>query len=68
LFQQFFSKTFSLTSISKFPNPRSLSFKALVKIVKISSLESGFNIKTFIRERRGGIISKDGFSVVAPIR
>jgi hypothetical protein len=37
-------------------------------MIRSSSSVRGFNAKTWQRERRGEVTSKEGFSVVAPIR
>ena len=51
-----------------FSKPFSESFKALVNMWTMSFLSRLFNVKTLHRDKSGEIISKDGFSVVAPMK
>ena len=57
----------SAISTLSIPKPF-LSFKALVKSLAISSVVSCFNTNTLHLESKAAFISKEGFSVVAPIR
>src|SRR6266542_621858 len=50
------------------PSPRSESASARSRMLTTSSSESGWREYTRQRERRAAFTSKDGFSVVAPIR
>ncbi len=50
-----------------FPRPRCLSLRARCSRASICSVESACNTYTRVRESKGAITSKDGFSVVAPI-
>ena len=61
------AKNLSAMCISCAPNPDG-SAMALFNRVSISSVDSACNTKTLHRDKRAPLISKDGFSVVAPIR
>jgi len=58
----------SATCSEFFPSPRSGSLSARSRIRRISASDSGCRTRTLVRESRGAITSKEGFSVVAPIR
>ena len=58
----------SLTSAARLPSPRSSSASALLRIRTISSAVSARKTWTLQRESRAEITSKEGFSVVAPMR
>ena len=60
-------KPFSSISMFSLPNPCSLD-KACFNKSKISSISRPCKTKTLHRDNRAELISKEGFSVVAPMR
>ena len=50
------------------PTPCNVSFSALMIMTWSSSSVSGFKVRTWQRDNSGDITSKEGFSVVAPMK
>jgi hypothetical protein len=62
------ARAFSSTFREIPPRPLSLSSKAFLRISPRTGAVYGFRTRTRTRESRGAMTSKEGFSVVAPMR